>query len=220
MVKRKAPEEPHEEHADETWLIPYSDLLTLLLALFIVLFASSTLDKAKMEQIGYSFSAAFNPLNDMNMSGSVREFLTDMEDLHLGDDVGLGSNEKGAVIEIANINLFENGTANIKAEADEKLQKIAQLLKENKYRRYRIVVKGHTNDKPINYGNYASNWELSAARAAVVTKRMVALGLDENRFQAIGMAGIAPKVPNYDAYGQPIPKNRQLNNRLEIDIEI
>ena len=220
MVKRKAPEEPHEEHADETWLIPYSDLLTLLLALFIVLFASSTLDKAKMEQIGYSFSAAFNPLNDINMSGSVREFLTDMEDLHLGDDVGLGSNEKGAVIEIANINLFENGTANIKAEADEKLQKIAQLLKENKYRRYRIVVKGHTDDKPINYGNYASNWELSAARAAVVTKRMVALGLDENRFQAIGMAGIAPKVPNYDAYGQPIPKNRQLNNRLEIDIEI
>ncbi len=220
MVKRKAPEEPHEEHADETWLIPYSDLLTLLLALFIVLFASSTLDKTKMEQIGYSFSAAFNPLNDMNMSGSVREFLTDMEDLHLGDDVGLGSNEKGAVIEIANINLFENGTANIKAEADEKLQKIAQLLKENKYRRYRIVVKGHTDDKPINYGNYASNWELSAARAAVVTKRMVALGLDENRFQAIGMAGIAPKVPNYDAYGQPIPKNRQLNNRLEIDIEI
>ena len=220
MVKRKAPEEPHEEHADETWLIPYSDLLTLLLALFIVLFASSTLDKAKMEQIGYSFSAAFNPLNDMNMSGSVREFLTDMEDLHLGDDVGLGSNEKGAVIEIANINLFENGTANIKAEADEKLQKIAQLLKENKYRRYRIVVKGHTDDKPINYGNYASNWEISAARAAVVTKRMVALGLDENRFQAIGMAGIAPKVPNYDAYGQPIPKNRQINNRLEIDIEI
>ena len=220
MVKRKAPEEPHEEHADETWLIPYSDLLTLLLALFIVLFASSTLDKAKMEQIGYSFSAAFNPLNDMNMSGSVREFLTDMEDLHLGDDVGLGSNEKGAVIEIANINLFENGTTNIKAEADEKLQKIAQLLKENKYRRYRIVVKGHTDDKPINYGNYASNWELSAVRAAVVTKRMVALGLDENRFQAIGMAGIAPKVPNYDAYGQPIPKNRQLNNRLEIDIEI
>ena len=220
MSRKKTEETPHEEHADETWLIPYSDLLTLLLALFIVLFASSSLDKAKMEQIGYSFSAAFNPLNDMNMSGSVREFLTDMEDLHLGDDVGLGSNEKGAVIEIANINLFENGTANIKAEADEKLQKIAQLLKENKYRRYRIVVKGHTDDKPINYGNYASNWEISAARAAVVTKRMVALGLDENRFQAIGMAGIAPKVPNYDAYGQPIPKNRQLNNRLEIDIEI
>ena len=220
MVKRKAPEEAHEEHADETWLIPYSDLLTLLLALFIVLFASSTLDKAKMEQIGYSFSAAFNPSSDMNMNGSVREFLTEMEDLHLGDDVGLGANEKGAVIEISNINLFENGTANIKAEADEKLQKIAQLLKENKYRRYRIVVKGHTDDQPVHYEDYSSNWELSSARAAVVTQRMITLGLDENRFQATGMAGIAPKVPNFDAYGQPIPKNRQTNNRLEINIEI
>ena len=38
MVKKKPAEQPHEEHADETWLIPYSDLLTLLLALFIVLF--------------------------------------------------------------------------------------------------------------------------------------------------------------------------------------
>ena len=47
MVKKKPAEQPHEEHADETWLIPYSDLLTLLLALFIVLFASSSLDKNK-----------------------------------------------------------------------------------------------------------------------------------------------------------------------------
>lgn len=36
MVKKKPDTPPHEEHADETWLIPYSDLLTLLLALFIV----------------------------------------------------------------------------------------------------------------------------------------------------------------------------------------
>ena len=35
MAKRKPEQEAHEEHADETWLIPYSDLLTLLLALFI-----------------------------------------------------------------------------------------------------------------------------------------------------------------------------------------
>ena len=59
MVKKKSPSEPHEEHADETWLIPYSDLLTLLLALFIVLFASSSLDKAKVSQMEYVFAAAF-----------------------------------------------------------------------------------------------------------------------------------------------------------------
>ncbi|BBB92289.1 MAG TPA: flagellar motor protein MotB [Methylomusa anaerophila] len=51
---------PHEEHADETWLIPYSDLLTLLLALFIVLFASAQVDQKKFEQMAQSFSAAFS----------------------------------------------------------------------------------------------------------------------------------------------------------------
>jgi len=49
-----------EEHIDETWLIPYADLLTLLLALFIVLFASSIVDQKKLEKISESFSIAFN----------------------------------------------------------------------------------------------------------------------------------------------------------------
>ena len=39
--------EHHEEHADETWLVPYADLLTLLLALFIVLFAMGKTDEKK-----------------------------------------------------------------------------------------------------------------------------------------------------------------------------
>ena len=58
MARKK--KEHHEEHADETWLIPYSDLLTLLLALFIVLFASAQVDQKKFEQIAASFNVAFN----------------------------------------------------------------------------------------------------------------------------------------------------------------
>ncbi|PZG40599.1 chemotaxis protein MotB [Listeria ivanovii] len=53
MAKRR--KKPQEEHVDETWLIPYSDLLTLLLALFIVLFASSSVDAKKFEQMGNAF---------------------------------------------------------------------------------------------------------------------------------------------------------------------
>lgn len=56
MSKKKKQKE--EEHINESWLIPYSDLLTLLLALFIVLFASSQIDQKKFEQIAYSFNAA------------------------------------------------------------------------------------------------------------------------------------------------------------------
>lgn len=57
MKKYRARES--EEHIDESWLIPYADLLTLLLALFIVLFASSQLDQSKFEQLSQSFNMAF-----------------------------------------------------------------------------------------------------------------------------------------------------------------
>ncbi|MFD2614522.1 flagellar motor protein MotB [Paenibacillus gansuensis] len=62
-MSRKHRKEEHEEHADESWLIPYADLLTLLLALFIVLFASSQVDSAKFEEMSRAFSIALNPGN-------------------------------------------------------------------------------------------------------------------------------------------------------------
>jgi chemotaxis protein MotB len=59
-VSKKQRKHDHEEHMDESWLIPYADLLTLLLALFIVLFASSQVDQKKFEEIKQSFQAALN----------------------------------------------------------------------------------------------------------------------------------------------------------------
>lgn len=59
MAKKQRHEE-HEEHVDESWLIPYADLLTLLLALFIVLFASSQTDQKKLEQLANSMQGAFS----------------------------------------------------------------------------------------------------------------------------------------------------------------
>lgn len=56
----KTRKKKHEEHIDESWLIPYADMLTLLLALFIVLFAVSTVDAAKFENMANSFKSALN----------------------------------------------------------------------------------------------------------------------------------------------------------------
>lgn len=50
---------PHEEHMDESWLVPYADILTLLLALFIVLFASSQVDAKKLGDMQQVFSSIF-----------------------------------------------------------------------------------------------------------------------------------------------------------------
>lgn len=59
-MKKKHKNHQHEEHIDESWLIPYADLLTLLLALFIVLFSLSSVDAKKYEQMSQAFSIAFN----------------------------------------------------------------------------------------------------------------------------------------------------------------
>jgi chemotaxis protein MotB len=59
LSKRRRHEE-HEEHPNETWLVPYADLLTLLLALFIVLYAMSSVDAQKFQEMRQAFSIAFN----------------------------------------------------------------------------------------------------------------------------------------------------------------
>lgn len=56
MAKKKKHE---EQHIDETWLIPYADMLTLLLALFIVLFAASSVDANKFEELAKALNVAF-----------------------------------------------------------------------------------------------------------------------------------------------------------------
>lgn len=67
-----------EERADETWLIPYADLLTLLLALFIVLFSSSSLDAEKLQQMSDAFSIALSSGSGVLENTSV---------IRIGDDL-------------------------------------------------------------------------------------------------------------------------------------
>ncbi|WP_409291521.1 flagellar motor protein MotB [Peribacillus sp. SCS-37] len=58
MSKRRK-KHHHEDHVDESWLIPYADLLTLLLALFIVLFAMSSVDAKKFQLVSQAFNEVF-----------------------------------------------------------------------------------------------------------------------------------------------------------------
>lgn len=59
-MRKKRDHNEHEERVDESWLIPYADLLTLLLALFIVLYAMNSVDKKKFEDLSRAFQIAFN----------------------------------------------------------------------------------------------------------------------------------------------------------------
>lgn len=221
MIKKKPATPHHEEHADETWLIPYSDLLTLLLALFIVLFASSSLDKNKAAQIQYALAAAFSNATADPLSGTIINFLNDAQDLKLEDDgVIISSDAHGATLEMSSINLFDKGSVKIKDEAFPVIKKISFLLDSNKYHRFRIVVEGHTDDtNESTIAELPSNWELSAARAGAVTRTMIGNGLESTRFKAVGLAGVSPAYPNLNPYGEAIPENRIKNRRVIIRIE-
>ena len=217
--KKKHHEEHHEEHPDETWLIPYADLLTLLLALFIVLFASSNVDKAKVAQMAEAFADAFSSTTFTSASGTVGTFMDDAKGVMLDEKVGLGTDSRGANIDIANVNLFEEDGVTIRYDAIPILQNVANLLKTDKYKKFKVTVEGHTSDLPFQSPIYKSNWEISAVRAGVVVNALVRMGAAQERFVAVGMAGIAPAYPNFNIYGEPIPDNRKRNQRIVIRIE-
>src|SRR3954449_4293734 len=52
------PEEPEEHVSHDAWVIPYADLLTLLMAMFIALFAMSTVDVTKFKAFSIGFNEA------------------------------------------------------------------------------------------------------------------------------------------------------------------
>lgn len=73
-----------------------------------------------------------------------------------------------------------------------------------------ILVGGHTDDVPIANDRFASNWELSTARATAVSRALVAAGLPAGRVVASGFGEHHPRASNRDAEG------RARNRRIEV----
>ncbi|MBJ7470325.1 MAG: flagellar motor protein MotB [Solirubrobacteraceae bacterium] len=59
-MSRKHKKHAHEEHPDERWLLTYADMITLLMALFIVMFSISSVNKGKFDELSKSLNSAFN----------------------------------------------------------------------------------------------------------------------------------------------------------------
>ncbi|WP_110926143.1 flagellar motor protein MotB [Bacillus massiliglaciei] len=115
MAKRRRKKERHEEHIDESWLVPYADILTLLLALFIVLFASSSVDAVKFQQLSNVFNQVFNSGSSFMEypSDNPSELPTSPEKKQGAEDLdgqaNLGDSEKEELTEIQErVNQFIN----------------------------------------------------------------------------------------------------------------
>ncbi len=105
---------------------------------------------------------------------------------------------------------FDQGQALIKPAMRRLLRRLARIMATSPHSR--IVVTGHTDDRPISNRRFASNWELSAARAAAVARALMDQGNDPKRFTIRGLADQRPRVPNTSE------RNRRLNRRVEIEL--
>lgn len=103
---------------------------------------------------------------------------------------------------VTNNILFETGSANLKPESMEEIQKIADYMKQNTSARFLVV--GHTD----NVGNAASNQTLSERRAKSVVEALARLGVDDFNLKAEGRGASEPVADNKTAEGKA--KNRRV----------
>lgn len=142
---------------------------------------------------------------------SARSLLADRLKQEIQDkQVSLEMAEKGLVITFVADILFDSGKAKIKPEAMPTLDKVARVLSENLVD-FKIGIEGYTDNQPIKYSGWPSNWELSTARALSVLHYLSdEKGIAGSRVSAIGYGEHYPVASNDTNEGM------QLNRRVEI----
>ncbi len=120
--------------------------------------------------------------------------------------------ERGLVITFVAEVLFDSGKAKLKPQALATLDKVAKVL-QTTVKDLRVGIEGHTDNVPIKYSHWKSNWELSVARALSVLHYLVDKeGVDPHRLSATGYGEFHPVASNDTKEG------RQQNRRVEIVI--
>lgn len=112
------------------------------------------------------------------------------------------------VVKLPEAVLFPSGRAGLSERGQRTLAEVAAILEQMPD--HRFTVAGHTDNVPVSTDDFASNWELSAARAVAVTRRLIEAGVPPANLAAAGYGEFAPVASNASAAG------RRRNRRIEI----
>ena len=225
--RKKAEERKVETAGMMRWLLTYADMITLMLALFIILFAMSTISRVKFQRFATSISGGFDNVWSVNQppNGGTNAHLPlqanasiptiwkhlrrYVERNRLQSQVQLHMDHRGLVISLLSDKAYYNsGSARLRPETRVILNRVYQFLKQDDNL---IRVEGNTDDVPIHTQRYPSNWELSTARAVNVVRYLVERdGMLPTRVSAAGYGQYRPRVPN------DTPAHRQENRRVDI----
>ena len=202
----------------------FADMVTLLMAFFVLLYAMSHPDPGKFEAyseamreelLGEEIESEFEQLTE-----NLQEIIDEQE---ISDKVEIELTPKGIEIQMEGKALFAGCSADILSDMEPVISNISnvitELLDNSDYKGYMIEVEGHTDNlPPTTCPDFETNWELSAYRATGVVEQLVASGIQKEKIKAIAMADSAPLVPNNDENGNSIAKNQAKNRRVEIFI--
>jgi chemotaxis protein MotB len=232
-VRDRRRREEHSNH--ERWLVSYADFMTLLFALFVVLFASSHHDKKSIQSVSKAVKNGFQEMGAFSGSDRAADGPTstgearpstvpanagiDMVELQrklhqaLGkeierQEVVLRITPEGFVISLHELGFFDSGEARLMPGAADKIKRIAEVLTQYGLD---MRVEGHTDNVPIHNALFASNWDLSTARAMAVAMMLLnESGVDPQRISIAGYAQYHPAASN------DTPEGRRANRRVDI----
>ena len=228
MVSKK--EETKKDHL--RWMLTFSDMMTLLLAFFVLLISMSSLDQEKLKKVLNSLKGSLGVLElgsfaDISMTveeGTDTSFVSQevitpeyfkflksiMQEIKLIEGLNIRPREGGYILSISNKLLFSSGSSELKDSAKEFVDNIIKLLRAGINH---VEVQGFSDNKPVRGGKFSSNWDLSASRAVSVVKYMIGKNLEPKRFTAVSFGETHSLYPNIT------PEFRGRKRRVEIIVD-
>lgn len=211
-MTRRAPAAPVSR---DRWLISYADFMTLLCAFFTALYASSlagatsTEAPAPVAAPAPAVEATPPPAPEPSPAARLRAQLeADLAPELEAGYLQLVDDPRGLVIEIPEAGAFEVGQAALVPDAARMLARIAAVVAALPNA---VRVEGHTDDRPIRTARFASNWDLSTARATRVVEYFITTGgIAPSRLSAAGYAEHHPRDQN------TTPAGRARNRRVDV----
>lgn len=228
MRRRKKREIDFSENS-ERWLLTYADLITLLLAFFIVMYSMSQVDAKKFGKISEALNGILKggdkildrdneakpteghgllELGDLKILQ--KEISKNLKTLGKQEEVETEITERGLVIHILESALFKEGSSVLQPKAMD----ILSIVYNDIYDKPNHVrIEGHTDNRTVSSPIYPSNWELSTARATEVVRHFIdEFGFQADRISALGYGEYRPIKPNNSF------ENRSRNRRVDIVI--
>ena len=192
---------------EDSWLWSYADLITNLLLFFVVILSAANLSKTKMQQVTKAISGEAQPESLEAIQTQIEKTiaeknLTEVVDTTLKDD--------GLEVALNSGFVFDSGRALLRPEFEAPLASMLESLKPFADK-YQFAVEGHTDATPLlPSSQFASNWELSSARALVVRDRLEGVGIDRRRVRVEGYADTRPLPEAELANLSPEERNARL----------